>query len=118
VPALLAAAGLMLAFAFAVCWIGTLIGIVARAAETVQALSLVLIFPLTFGSNVFVPTEKLPGWLQAWVKVNPVTQLSDSVRALLAQQPARPAALWALLWTIGIIVVFAPLAITAYRRRA
>jgi oleandomycin transport system permease protein len=116
-PQILAAAALMLAFAFAVCWIGTLIGIVARAAETVQALSLVLIFPLTFGSNVFVPTGKLPGWLQAWVKVNPVTQLSDAVRALLAHQPARPAATWALLWTIGIVAVFAPLAVTAYRRR-
>ncbi|GIH10869.1 transport permease protein [Rhizocola hellebori] len=116
-PRLLTAAALLLAFAFAVCWIGTLIGIVARAAETVQALSLVLIFPLTFGSNVFVPTDKLPGWLQAWVKVNPVTQLSDAVRALLAQQPATAAATHALLWTVGIIAVFAPLAVTAYRRR-
>jgi oleandomycin transport system permease protein len=109
-----AAAGLLLAFAFAVCWIGTLIGVVARAAETVQALSLVLIFPLTFGSNIFVPTGKLPGWLQAWVKVNPVTQVSDGVRALLQGDPAS----WvSLLWIAGIVAVFAPLTVFTYRRR-
>jgi oleandomycin transport system permease protein len=110
-----AAAGLMLAFAFAVCWIGTLIGVVARAPETVQALSLVIIFPLTFGSNIFVPTGELPGWLQAWVKVNPVTHVSDSIRALLLGTP-HPATLISLLWIVGIVAVFAPLTIAAYSR--
>lgn len=117
-PAVLAAAGLMLAFAFAMCWIAMLIGIVARAAETVQALSLILIFPLTFGSNVFVPTGKLPGWLQAWVKINPVTQLSDAVRALLLDLPPGSAVLWSLLWTVGIVAVFGPLAVSIYHHRA
>jgi oleandomycin transport system permease protein len=116
--AVLTAAGLMLAFAFATSWIATLIGIVARAAETVQALSLIIIFPLTFGSNVFVPTAKLPGWLQAWVKINPVTQLSDAVRALLLDLPPKGAVTASLLWTAGIVAVFAPLAVTVYRRRA
>ncbi len=116
--ATVAAVGLMLAFAFAVCWVATLIGVAARSAETVQALSLVLIFPLTFGSNVFVPTGKLPGWLQTWVKVNPVTQLSDAVRALLLGTPAGPAVTASLLWIAAIVGVFAPLAIMAYRRRA
>jgi oleandomycin transport system permease protein len=115
--AILAAAGLMLAFAFATSWIATLIGITARAAETVQALSLLLIFPLTFGSNVFVPTDKLPGWLQTWVKINPVTHLSDAVRALLLDLPPGRAITWSLLWTAGIVAVFAPLAVNAYRRR-
>jgi len=114
--AITAAAGVMVVFAFAVGWIATLIGVVARAAETVQALSLVLIFPLTFGSNVFVPTEKLPGWLQAWVKINPVTQVSDGLRALLLGTPAGPAVARSLLWSAAIVAVFAPLAITAYRR--
>jgi oleandomycin transport system permease protein len=115
---LLAAAGLLLAFAFALCWVATLIGVVARTAETVQALSLVLIFPFTFGSNVFVPTGKLPGWLAAWVRVNPVTQVSDAVRAFVLDQPAGDAVLWCLVWTVGLVVVFAPLAVAAYRRRA
>jgi oleandomycin transport system permease protein len=116
--AVAAAAGLLLLFAFAMCWVATLIGIVARAAETVQVLGLILIFPLTFGSNVFVPVDKLPGWLQAWVKVNPVTQLSDAVRSLLLDRPAGHAVTWSLLWTVGIAAVFAPLAMAAYRRRA
>lgn len=111
------AVGLLLAFAFAVCWIGTLIGVAARAPEAVQAFSLVLIFPLTFGSNIFVPTGKLPGWLQAWVKVNPVTQVSDSVRALLLGTPGHSSTI-SLVWIAGIIAVFAPLAIVVYTRRA
>jgi oleandomycin transport system permease protein len=115
--AILAAAGLMLAFAFATSWIATLIGITARAAETVQALSLLLIFPLTFGSNVFVPTDKLPGWLQTWVEINPVTQLSDAIRALLLDLPPGHTIAWSLLWTAGILAIFAPLAVNAYRRR-
>jgi oleandomycin transport system permease protein len=113
-----AAAGLLLLFAFAMCWVATLIGIVARTPETVQVLGLVLIFPLTFGSNVFVPTGKLPGWLQAWVKINPVTQLSDALRSLLLDRPVGHAVTWSLLWTVGIAAVFAPLAMGAYRRRA
>ena len=117
-PAIAAAAGLMLAFAFAICWIATLIGVAARSAETVQALSLVLIFPLTFGSNIFVPTGKLPGWLQAWVKINPVTQLSDAIRGLLLGTPTYATIARSLLWTAGIVVVVAPLAVFAYRRRA
>ena len=116
--AILAAAGLLLAFAFATSWIATLIGVAARAPETVQALSLVLVLPLTFGSNVFVPTGKLPGWLQAWVKVNPVTQVSDAVRALLLGLPSGRAVTLSLLWSAGIVAVFAPLAVAAYRRRA
>jgi oleandomycin transport system permease protein len=115
--AVTAAAGLMLAFAFATSWLATLLGIVARTAEMVQALTLALIFPLTFGSNVFVPTGTLPGWLQAWVKVNPVTQLSDAVRALLSGRPAGHAVGWTVLWTAGMVATFAPLAVAVYRRR-
>jgi oleandomycin transport system permease protein len=83
----------------------------------VQALSLLLIFPLTFGSNVFVPTDKLPGWLQAWVRINPVTRLSDAVRALLLDLPPGHTIAWSLLWTAGILALFAPLAVSAFRRR-
>lgn len=114
---ILAAAALMLAFGLAACWIATFIGVAARAAEVVQALSLVLIFPLTFGSNIFVPTTKLPGWLQAWVRINPVTQVSDAIRDLLSGAPAATAVGRSLLWIAAIVAVFAPLALTAYRRR-
>jgi ABC-type multidrug transport system permease subunit len=61
-------------FAFAVCWIAALVGILAKGAASVQGMAFALIFPLTFASNVFVPTAELPDWLQAWVKINPVTR--------------------------------------------
>lgn len=115
---LLLAFALLLGFAFAMCWIATLIGVLARAAEVVQALSLVLVFPFTFGSNVFVPTGKLPGWLQAWVRINPVTQVSDAVRAFVLGRPPGGAVTACLLWTAGIVVVFAPVAVAAYHRRS
>ena len=108
---------LIMFFSFSVCWIAAFVGLVARSASSVQALSLALVLPLTFGSNVFVPTAQLPGWLQAWVKINPVTQLSDAVRALMLARPVGHAVLYSLLWTLAILAVFVPLAGWAYRRR-
>jgi oleandomycin transport system permease protein len=115
--AVLAGCGLIVLFAFAVCWIAALVGILARSPGSVQGLAFMLIFPLTFGSNVFVPTASLPGWLQAWVKLNPVTQVSDAARGLLLDQPLGDTVTASLLWTAGILVVFAPLAVRAYRRQ-
>jgi oleandomycin transport system permease protein len=109
--------GLILLFAVAVCWISTLIGLLAPSTEAVSGMAVLLILPLTFGSNVFVPTDKLPGWLQAWVSVNPVTQVANAVRGLMLDQPVGSAGRNALLWTVGIVTVFAPAAVLTYRRR-
>ena len=116
--AVLAGCGLIVLFAFAVCWVAALVGMLASSPGSVQGLAFLLIFPLTFGSNVFVPTASLPGWLQAWVRVNPVTQVSDAARGLLLDQPSGRSVVLALLWTAGILAVFAPLAVGAYRRQA
>jgi oleandomycin transport system permease protein len=115
--AVLAGCGLMMLFSFAVCWIAALVGLLAKSPGSVQGLAFLLIFPLTFGSNVFVPTAELPGWLQAWVKINPVTQVSDAARGLLQGLPLGRTITMSLLWTAGILVVFAPLAVRAYRRQ-
>jgi oleandomycin transport system permease protein len=115
--AVLAGCGLIVLFAFAVCWISALVGMLAKSPASVQGFAFMLIFPLTFGSNVFVPTAQLPGWLQAWVKVNPVTQVSDAARGLLLDLPLGRTLTTSLLWTAGILVVFAPLAVRAYRRQ-
>jgi oleandomycin transport system permease protein len=115
--AVLAGCGLIMLFAFAVCWIAALVGMLANSPGSVQGLAFLLIFPLTFGSNVFVPTAELPGWLQAWVKINPVTQVSDAARGLLLDLPLGRTITMSLLWTAGILVVFAPLAVRAYRRQ-
>jgi oleandomycin transport system permease protein len=113
-----AACLLVLLFAFAFCWVTVLIGLIARSPGSVQGLSLLLMFPITFGSNVFSATSTMPGWLQAWVKVNPVTQLVDSVRGLLLGGPVASPVWQTLVWSAGFFTVFGSLAIRAYRRKA
>lgn len=111
-----AGVGLILLFAFAVCWIATLIGLTSRNADGVQAFSIVIILPLTFGSNVFVPTGQLPGWLQAWVKINPVTPLADAARGLMLDQPVGTTPVRSVLSSLAIVAIFAPLSIWRYSR--
>ncbi|MFC4585512.1 ABC transporter permease [Sphaerisporangium corydalis] len=109
---------LVLLFSMAMGWVSVLIGLLARSPESIGGFGFVLILPLTFGSNVFVPAAKLPGWLQVWVRVNPVTRLSDAARGLMLGTPTGNAVLVSLLWTAAIVAVFAPLAVLAYRRRS
>jgi oleandomycin transport system permease protein len=116
---LAAAAGclLVLTFAVAMCWFSALIGLLVKSPAAVQYFGYLVMFPLVFGSNLLVPTATMPGWLQAFVKVNPVTYLTEAERGLLVGGPAEPAVIRSLLWALGIFVVFAPLAVRAYRRR-
>jgi oleandomycin transport system permease protein len=114
----LAAFALAYVFYLAVCWLSVLIGLVAPSPETVQGIAFIFIMPLVFGSSILMPsTENLPGWLQAWVKVNPVTHLADAVRGLTVGGPVASHALYALAWAAGIVVVAFPLAMRMYRRR-
>jgi oleandomycin transport system permease protein len=76
-----------------------------------------LTFPLVFGSSLLVPTATMPGWLQAFVKVNPITDLSQAERGLFTGGSVATPAVRSLLWALGIFVVFAPLAVRAYRHR-
>lgn len=108
---------LLLVFALAMCWFSALIGVLLKSPQAVQGFGFLLMFPLVFGSNLLVPTATLPGWLQAFVKVNPITYLTQAERALLVGGPAAGAVERSLLWSLGIFVVFAPLAVAAYRRR-
>lgn len=113
----LAACLLVLGFALSLSWVAVLIGMVVREPGSVQGIGFLLYFPLTFGSSMFVPVETMPGWLQAWVKVNPVTQLVDAVRGLMLGGEVASPVLQSVAWAVGITVVFAPLAVRAYRRR-
>jgi oleandomycin transport system permease protein len=108
---------LVLAFALSLSWVAVLIGMIVREPGTVQGIGFLLMFPLTFGSSTFVPVNTLPGWLQAWVKVNPVTHLVEAARGLMVGGDVAWPVTQSLLWTVGITVVFAPLAVRAYRRR-
>jgi oleandomycin transport system permease protein len=116
--AIAAAYGLAYVFYLAMCWISVMIGLVAPSPETVQGLSFIWTMPLVFGSSVLLAnTSTMPGWLQAWVKVNPVTDLADSVRALTIGGPIGAHVLYTLAWAAGIVIVMFPLAMRMYRRR-
>jgi oleandomycin transport system permease protein len=114
-----ALAGCLLAIAFALClsWVAVFLGTWLRESGSVQGIGFLLMFPLTFGSNMFVPTDSLPGWLQAWVKVNPVSHLTDAIRGLLVGGPTAGPVAWSVLTGGLVLAIFAPLAVTTYRRK-
>jgi oleandomycin transport system permease protein len=114
---LLGAFALLLAFSLAAAWISVLVGVLVSEPEKVQIFGFTVIFPLTFTSNIFVPTIDMPGWLQAWVNVNPVTTIADALRGLLVTGAASGPIITSLLCGAGLTVVFAPLALRALRRR-
>jgi len=102
----------------AMCWISALIGLIAPSPQTVQGIAVTWTMPLVFGSSVLLAnTSTMPGWLQAWVKVNPVTDLADTVRALTTGGPVGSHLLLTLVWAAGIMIVAFPLAMRLYLRR-
>lgn len=113
-----AAMGLVMVFAFALCWVFTALAMLVRQPRSVQGIGAMIMLPLTFGSNVFVPSDSMPGWLQAFVNVNPVSKVADAVRGLLTGGPVAAPATTALIAAAVIVVVFAPIAVTLYRKRA
>ena len=102
---------------WALAWIFTFIGTIAKSARAVQGMSFLFLFPLTFLSNAFVPVTTLPGWLQAFVKVNPVSHLVSAARDLANNAVISGQAGWTLLAGLVVIAVFAPLSVWSYRRR-
>jgi oleandomycin transport system permease protein len=116
--AIIAAYALAYVFYLGMCWISVVVGLLAPSPETVQGISFIWTMPLVFGSSVLLAnTSTMPGWLQAWVKVNPVSDLADTVRALTIGGPVGTHALYTLAWAAGIVVVAFPLAMWMYRRK-
>jgi ABC-2 type transport system permease protein len=101
---------------WALAWIFTFIGTIAKSARAVQGISFLFLFPLTFLSNAFVPVTSLPGWLQAFVNVNPVSFLVSAGRALANQGVVTADAGWTLLAGLVVIAIFAPLSVRSYRK--
>ena len=97
-------------------WIFTFIGTIARSASAVQGMSMMILFPLTFLSNAFVPVTTLPGWLQGFVKVNPVSHLVSATRSLANSGVIDSQVGWTVLAGLAVIAVFAPLSVWSYRR--
>ncbi|WP_423465021.1 ABC transporter permease [Promicromonospora sp. MS192] len=109
---------LVIVCAWALSWIFAYIGVIARSATFVQGVSFMVLFPLTFLSNAFVEVSTLPGWMQALVEVNPVSHLVSSVRALANDGAVTGDVGWTLLSAGVVAVVFAPIAVRAYLRKA
>ena len=108
--------GLLLVFCFSLSWVWMVLGMKAQSPETVMQMSMTILFPLTFASNVFVDPDTMPGWVQAFVKVNPITHLTDASRALMHGTGVGGSIGWVMVWSAGLLAVFGPLAMREYNR--
>ena len=108
------AIGVLLVFSFSLSWVWSAIGLKLQTPEAVMQASMTVLFPLTFASNVFVDVRTMPGWVQAFVKLNPVTHLTDATRGLMHGSIDGSAVGWVLLWSAGLVLVFAPLTMRLY----
>jgi len=114
--AFLAAFGLILLFSFSLSWVFATLGLVIGDAESTQAASFPILAPLAFASSAFVQVSTMPGWLQVFAQHQPVTAAVNAVRALCLGGPTATKVLQALAWCVGLVAVFAPIAIRRYRR--
>jgi ABC transporter DrrB family efflux protein len=108
---------LAVAFGLTMCWPMAFIGITARATESVNTWGFMIILPLTFASSAFVDPATMPGWLEAFANVNPVSHVIDATRALMLGGPLAGSLVRAVAWLVVIQAVFVPLTIARYRRR-
>jgi ABC-2 type transport system permease protein len=111
------ALGLVLAFAFVFSWISAFVGLAVRNPETAQSVGFIWVFPLVFASSAFVPADTMPGAVRTFADVNPVTLVVDAARALMiGHGEALAPALGTLAWLAGLLAVFIPLSVRAFRK--
>ncbi len=118
VLAALGAVAVVCLFSLALSWIFAFVGLVSDGAETAQSAGFVVIFPLAFASSAFVPIETMPGWLEAFASVSPVTMAVDAARALSLGGDVAGPLLGFLAWVAVILAVFVPLCVWRFRRMA
>jgi len=109
---------LVIVCAWSLSWIFAFFGVIGRSASSVQGISFLVLFPLTFLSNAFVPVDTMPGWLQGFVNVNPVSHLVTAVRDLASTGSVTGQVGIALLSCAVVVAVFAPLAVRSYMKKA
>jgi len=102
---------------WAISWIFAFFGVIARTASSVQGISMLVLFPMTFLSNAFVPVDTMPNWLQWFVKINPISHLVTAVRELANTGTAGWDLSISLIGAAIIVIIFAPLTVSAYMRR-
>ncbi|WP_088072013.1 ABC transporter permease [Gottfriedia luciferensis] len=108
---------LVIVCSWAISWIFAFFGVIARTASSVQGISMLALFPLTFLSNAFVPVDTMPNWLQIFVKINPISHLITAVRNLTNSQTIGSDLVISLIGAAVIVAIFAPLTVKAYMRR-
>ena len=118
VAGVLSAMALILVFSFGLSWIWTVLGLVLRTPNSVTVGGLVVLFPLTLASNVFVDPRTMPGWLRAFIDVNPISHLVTAVRGLMHGTATAGQVGWVLLASAVLVAVFAPLTIRLYRTKS
>ncbi|HEY2208392.1 MAG TPA: ATP-binding cassette domain-containing protein [Gaiellaceae bacterium] len=116
VLAALGCVAIIAAWGIALSWIFAFVSLVVRGAESAQTAGFVILFPLVFASSVFVPVQTLPDWLQTIAKVSPVTLVANAARTFASTGGVSDSLGWALVWIVGILVVFVPLSVWRYRR--
>ncbi|EDY56213.1 MULTISPECIES: ABC transporter permease [Streptomyces] len=117
VGGVVAGIALLVVFSFAFSWIWTMFGLLLRTEKSVMGVSMMVIFPLTFLSNVFVDPRTMPGWLQAFVNNSPITHLSSAVRELMAGDWPADEIAWSLGWAGLFVAVFGPVTMRLYNRK-
>jgi ABC-2 type transport system permease protein/oleandomycin transport system permease protein len=114
----IAGIGVLLLFGYAFSWFFAFVGLLVSSPESANSVGFIAVFPLTFISSAFVPVDTMPSALRAFANVNPFTIMVDAMRSLWLGLPAKNYVWGALVWSLVILVVFAPLAVARYRRAA
>lgn len=107
---------LIVVAAWSLGWAFTWLGTFMKTAQGLQGLGMMILFPLTFLSNAYVPVHTLPGWLQAFVKVNPMTHVVTACRDLMNTGQVTAEVGWAFLACLAVVAIFLPLAVAGYRK--
>ncbi|HSW37707.1 MAG TPA: ABC transporter permease [Candidatus Saccharimonadales bacterium] len=114
----LAMVALMVLFGFAFSWVAAFLGMLAKDPETAQLSGFLFVFPLVFASAAFVPVATMAKWLQHFANNQPITFATNAARSLALGLPGNGAIWKMLVWVVAILVVFVPLSIRVYRKRA
>lgn len=110
-------AGVLLLFTLAFSWLSAILGMIAKSVEGVQWMTFVMVLPLTFASSAFVPTSGMPAGLKVFAENQPITQVIESIRALILGTPVGNHVVASVVWSIAILVVAVPLASWLFRRK-
>ncbi|RSM40798.1 ABC transporter [Actinoplanes sp. ATCC 53533] len=108
---------LLLVFSFCLSWLWTMLSLILRTPNSVAGVSMMVMFPLTFVSNIFVDPKTMPGWMQAVVEVNPITHLATVVRGLMDGSVPAGEIGWVLVSSVLLVAVFGPITMVLYRNK-